>query len=109
MMASDVEDGSEIAQWRTIQRGWVSYLEDHGPLKCVLAPGDAAKLALLLREAQPPIDGTSQVVLAYRAAKDKALAATSATAHPLASASDAGFVRRARRALAEWLYRTVGS
>jgi hypothetical protein len=86
---------TETEVWRTLCRGWVLYLEGAGPHRLTLFPGDAARLAVLLREALPPEAGTSAAVRAHRAAT------------PAREGAAAGRVDRLRTALAQWVYDVV--
>jgi hypothetical protein len=83
---------TETELWRTIRHGWVLYLEGAGRHRLTLLPGDAARLAVLLREAQPPEAGTSAAVRAYRAAT------------PAGEAGRGGRLDRLRAGLAQWVY-----
>lgn len=92
--APDGATETETDLWRTIRHGWVLYLEGAGQHRLTLFPGDAARLAVLLREAQPPEAGTSVAVRSYRAAEP-------------AGEGPHGRVGRLRAALARWVYDVV--
>lgn len=93
---ADTETDAEF--WRTIRHGWVLHLEGAGDHRLTLLPGDAARLAMLLREAQPPEPGTSGAVGAYRAARLEAGSHERTRPRRL---------DRLRSALAQWVYDVV--
>ena len=94
----DIATETETELWRTLRRGWVIHLEGAGDHRLMLFPGDAARLAMLLREAQPPEPGTSAAVRAYMTARPETESRT--RGRP-------GRVDRLRATLARWVYDAV--